>query len=43
MYSTATLNKKAFIFGGLDGYTQLDTIASFDGYDWQQVGRLQAG
>ena len=43
MYSTATLNRKAYIFGGLDGFKQLDIIACFDGSEWNQVGRLLAG
>lgn len=41
MYATATLDQKAYIFGGLDGYHYIDQIVTFDGSKWSKVGTLQ--
>lgn len=43
MYAATTVNRKAYIFGGLDGYNYLTTIATFDGSTWSAIGRLVHG
>ena len=43
MYAATTFNRKAYIFGGLDGYNYLTTVATFDGLEWLAIGRLVHG